>query len=428
MDVARKDVKKKKLIRLISGLTLLVVAVVGISYGLTKLKPAAPGVEMSTLWPDTVKRGPMLREVRGLGTLVPENTMLIPATTEGRVQRILVRPGTPVTADTVVMILTSPELETQLQTAEFNLKASEADAANLKVTLQKTYLDMQVTAAQVQADAVTARLQADRDKALAKENLLPEVDAKISETKAVQLAERYELERKRLAMHADAEKAQLDAQRVKVEQLRGEYNLKKGQVEQLKVKAGFDGTLQALPPPMVTVEEGQRVAAGTPLGKIAQPRHLKAELKIAETQVRDIVIGQPVVIDTRLAGGGSSGLIEGHVSRIDPSILNGTVTVDVALKGAVPAAARPDLSVDGTIQLEKLDDVVFVGRPVFGQQDATVQLFKLEPDGKYANKVKVTFGRSSVNTIEVKEGLSVGDRVILSDMSSYDSYDRIKLN
>ena len=428
MDVARKDVKKKKLIRLISGVTLLAAAVVGISYGLTKLKPAAPGVEMSTLWPDTVKRGPMLREVRGLGTLVPENTMLIPATTEGRVQRILVRPGTPVTADTVVMILTSPELETQLQTAEFNLKAAEADAANLKVTLQKTYLDMQVTAAQVQADAVTARLQADRDKALAKENLLPEVDAKISETKALQLNERYELERRRLAMHGDAEKAQLDAQRVKVEQLRGEYNLKKGQVEQLKVKAGFDGTLQALPPPMVNVEEGQRVAAGTPLGKIAQPRHLKAELKIAETQVRDIVIGQPVDIDTRLAGGGSNGHIEGQVSRIDPSILNGTVTVDVALKGALPTGARPDLSVDGTIQLEKLDDVVYVGRPVFGQQDATVQLFKLEPDGKYANKVKVTFGRSSVNTIEVKEGLSVGDRVILSDMSSYDSYDRIKLN
>jgi HlyD family secretion protein len=199
-------------------------------------------------------------------------------------------------------------------------------------------------------------------------------------------------------------------------------------VDQLQVKAGFDGMLQALPPPMLPVEEGQKVAAGTPLGKVAQPSRLKAELKIPETQVKDIVIGQPASIDTRLAGGGSSGLIEGHVARIDPSILNGTVTVDVALSGHLPVGARPDLSVDGTIQLEKLDDVVFVGKPVFGQENATVQLFKVEPDQKYANKVKVTFGRSSVNTIEVKDGLKVGDRVILSDMSAYDNYDRIKLN
>jgi HlyD family secretion protein len=287
---------------------------------------------------------------------------------------------------------------------------------------------MQAVAAQVAADSTTARLEADRDAALAKENLLPNVDARISETKAAQLKGRYELEQRRLAMHADAEKAQLDAQKVKVEQLRAELTLKKAQVDQLKIKAGFDGMLQALPPPMTPVEEGQRVAAGAPLGKVAQPSKLKAELKIAETQVKDITIGQLAMIDTRLSGGGSNGIIEGRVARIDPSILNGTVTVDVALKGALPPGARPDLSVDGTIQLEKLDDVVYVGRPVFGQQDSTVQLFKLEPDGKYANKVKVTFGRSSVNTIEVKEGLKVGERVILSDMSSYDSYDRIKLN
>jgi HlyD family secretion protein len=210
--------------------------------------------------------------------------------------------------------------------------------------------------------------------------------------------------------------------------LKGEYDLKVRQLEDLKVKAGFAGTLQALPPPMTPVEEGLRVTAGTPLGKVAQPTHLKAELKIAETQVKDIAIGQPAVVDTRLAGGASNGVINGVVSRIDPSILNGTVTVDVALKGKLPDGARPDLSVDGTIQLEKLDDVVFVGRPVFGQQDNTVTLFKIEPDGKYANKVKVAFGRSSVNTIEVKSGLNVGDRVILSDMSAYDAYDRIKLN
>src|SRR5262245_24720298 len=428
MDVARKDVKKKKVIRLITGLTVFVLVVGGISYGLTKLKPAAPGVEMSTLWPDTVKRGPMIRDVRGLGTLVPEYTMLIPATTEGRVQRILVRPGATVRADTVIMILTSPELETQLQTADFNLKAAEAEFENLKVTLQKTYLDMQTVAAQVEADSTTARLEADRDAALAKENLLPGVDAKISETKASQLSARFQLEKKRLGMHSEAERAQLDAQRVKVEQLRGQYNLVKSQVAHLQVKAGFDGTLQALPPPMTNVEEGQRVAAGTPLGKVAQPTHLKAELKIAETQIKDVAIGQKAIIDTRLAGGGSNGFIEGRGSRIDPSILNGTVTVDVALQGALPPGAKPDLSVDGNIQLEKLDDVVQVGRPVFGQQNATVQLFKIDADGKFANKVKVTFGKTAVNSIEVTDGLKVGDRVILSDMSAYDAYDRIKLN
>jgi HlyD family secretion protein len=243
--------------------------------------------------------------------------------------------------------------------------------------------------------------------------------------KAQELGGRVELEQRRLAINGDAEEAQLAAQQVKVEQLRGQYNLKKSQVDQLNVRAGFDGMLQQLPTP---VEVGQEVVAGTPLGKVAQPSKLKAELKIAETQVKDIAYGQPAVIDTRLAGGGSNGMIEGSVSRIDPSILNGTVTVDVALKGTLPPGARPDLSVDGTIQLAKLDDVVYVGRPVFGQQDSIVQLFRLEPDGKYAIKVKVQLGRSSVTTIEIKDGLKVGDQVILSDMSQYDSSERIRLN
>jgi len=428
MDIQRKGVGKKKAIRLAITLVVLAAAGVGITIGLAKLKPAAPGVEMSTLWPDTVRRGPMLREVRGLGTLVPENTMLITARTDGRVERILIRPGTQVKADSVVMILSSPDLENVLVTSEYALKGAEADFQNLKVTLQKQLFDMQASAAQFEADYNTAKLQADRDAALAKEQLLPRVDAEISKVKAQQLYDRVQIEKKRMATYAEQEKAQLEAQNVKVEQLRADYKLKQGQVDQLKIRAGFEGTLQALPPPLAAVEEGQKVAAGAPLGKIAQPSHLKAELKIAETQVKDIAPGQPAVIDTRLAGGGSNGLIDGKVFRIDPSILNGTVTVDVALKGALPPGARPDLSVDGTIQLEKLDDVVFVGRPVFGQQDATVQLFKIDPDGKYASKVKVTFGRSSVNTIEVKDGLRVGDRVILSDMSAYDNYDRIKLN
>jgi HlyD family secretion protein len=254
------------------------------------------------------------------------------------------------------------------------------------------------------------------------------MDAQISDVKAKELSTRLDIEKRRLATYASGEEAQLASQQVKVDQFKAEYELKKSQVELLKVKAGFDGMLQALPPPMNPVEEGQKVTAGTALGKVAQPSHLKAELKIAETQVKDIAIGQPADIDTRLAGGGWDGHISGKVSRIDPSILNGTVTVDVALKGPLPNVLRPDLSVDGTIQEARLDDVVYVGRPVFGQQDSTVRLFRVDPDGKYANAVKVTFGRSSVNTIEIKDGLKVGDKVILSDMSAYDAYDRIKLN
>jgi HlyD family secretion protein len=428
MDIQRKGVGKKKAIRMAITVTVLAIAGVGITIGLAKLKPAAPGVEMSTLWPDSVRRGPMLREVRGLGTLVPEDTMLITARTDGRIERILIRPGTPVKADSVVMILSSPELENTLLTAQFAVKQAEADYQNLKVTLQKQLFDMQAVVAQYESDYKTAKMQADIDAKLAKEQLLPTVNAEMSAVKAAQLNDRIGIEQKRMATYGDGEKAQLEAQDVKIQQLREDYKLKQSQVEHLKIRAGFDGMLQALPPPMVAVEEGQKVQAGTALGKVAQPSKLKAELKIAETQVKDIVIGQPADIDTRLAGGGWDGHIKGKVSRIDPSILNGTVTVDVAMQGPLPSVLRPDLSVDGTVQLEKLDDVVFVGRPVFGQQDATVQLFKIDPDGKYASKVKVTFGRSSVNTIEVKDGLKVGDRVILSDMSAYDNYDRIKLN
>ncbi|MGA3016992.1 MAG: HlyD family efflux transporter periplasmic adaptor subunit [Bryobacteraceae bacterium] len=428
MDIQRKGTRKRKIIKLTVAIVLVGgVLIAGFVFA-SKLKPAAPGVELSTLWPDTVKRGPMIREVHGLGTLVPEDTMLITATTDARVERILIQPGTPVKADSVVMILSSPELQTSLLDAEFALKAAQADYKNLEVTLHKTLLDLRSTAAQTSADYNTAKLESDRDTALAKENLLANTDARISQVKAEQLGAKFEIDKERLQINDAAEQAQLEAQKVKIDQLQGEYELKKQQADQLKVRAGFEGMLQSVPPPLTPVEEGQKVAAGTPLGKVAQPSHLKAELKIAETQIKDVAPGQLAVIDTRLSGGGSNGLIEGHVSRIEQSIVNGTVTVDVALKGALPPGSRPDLSVDGTIQLQKLDDVVYVGKPVYGQENAAVTLFKIEPDGKYANKVKVTFGVQSVNFIEVKEGLRVGDRVILSDMSQYDQYDRIKLN
>ena len=296
MDIQRKDAGKKRMIRRIAIAVVLVAILVGASLAVSRLKPAPPSVDLSAQWPGTVQRGPMTREVRGLGTLVPEETMLIPATTDGRVQRILIRPGTPVKADSIIMILTSQELETDLLNAEYATKAAEADFENLKVTLQKLNLDMQSTVAQVDADQSTAKLQADRDAFLAKEGLFSEVDAKISAVKAQQLSSRLDLEKKRISINSSAEEAQLAAAKVKVDQLRGQYNLKKSQVEQLQVRAGFDGMLQQLPTP---VEEGQKVAAGTPLGKVAQPSKLKAELKIAETQVKDVAIGQRASIDTR---------------------------------------------------------------------------------------------------------------------------------
>jgi HlyD family secretion protein len=428
MDIIRTDAKRRRVIRIAVFLTSVTLAVCGIGYGVSRLKPAAPPVDFSALWPDTVKRGPMVREVRGPGTLVPEDTMLITATTDARVERILIRPGTPVRPDSLVMILSSPELDNQLLTAEYAVKTAEADYAKIEVALQASLLDMQSKVTQVNSDYNTAKLQADRDARLAGDGLVSEIDAKISATRAQQLLEQLAIEKRRVEISAKSDEASLAAARVKVDQLRADYNLKKSQVDRLHVRAGFDGMLESLPSPLTPVEEGLRVTAGTALGKVAQHSKLKAELKIPETQVKDIAIGQSAVIDTRLAGGGSNGLIDGIVSRIEQSIVNGSVTVDVALKGALPQGARPDLSVDGTVQLERLNDVLYVGCPVYGQENATVELFKIEPDGKYANKVKVTFGRRSVSYIEVKSGLNAGDRVILSDMSTYDSYDRIKLN
>jgi len=426
MDVPRKDAAKKRLIkRIIIGLVIVILLIpVGYYVGIPfiskgHLKAAAPGVELSTLWPGSVRRGPMIRDVRGLGTLVPEDTLLIPAQTDGRIEKILIKPGTPVKPDSIILIMTNPELQTALLDAEYTLKAAQAAYTDLRVTLEKQALDLKANAAQVSADYHSARLKAERDDALVKEGLVAPVDAKISDVNAQELSTRNDIEQKRLSINQESVEAQLAAQKVKVDQLEAEYKLKQQQVEELKVRAGTEGMLQALPTP---VEEGQKVLAGTALGKVAQLSKLKAELKIAETQAKDVQIGQPAVIDTR------NGLVNGKVSRIDPAVLNGTVTVDCKLEGPLPQGARPDLSVDGTIQLEKLDDVVFMERPVFGQADSKVSLFKIEPDGKYANRVQVTLGRASVNTIEVRSGLNVGDRVILSDMSAWDAYDRIKLN
>lgn len=388
-----------------------------ITVGVSRLKPAAPSVDRATVWVDTVKRGPMLRQVRGLGTLVPEEIRWIPAITEGRVERRLVQPGAAVKADTVLLELSNPELEQAALEAEMQLKAAEAEYTNLRVQLESQLLTQRAQAATVQADYHQAKLQAETNEELAKNHLISDLTLKLSKVRAEELATRHEIEQKRLAISSESVKAQLAVQQARVEQLRALFQLRRSQVEALRVRAGVAGVLQ-----QVLVEVGQQVTPGTNLARVADPTRLKAEIRIAETQAKDIQIGQKASIDTR------NGVVPGHVIRIDPAVQNGTVTVDVALDGPLPKGARPDLSVDGTIEIERLDDVIYVGRPAFGQERSTVGLFKLINGGKEAVRVQVKLGRSSVNTIEILEGLQPGDQVILSDMSAWDAFDRIRLN
>ena len=393
----------------------LAILIPSITIGLKRLQPAAQSVERSTVWPDTVKRGEMIRNVRGLGTLVPEDIVSIPATTDGRVEKKLLA-GTPVKADTVLLELTNPELQAASVAAEWDVKSAEAAYTDLKVRLESQRLDQEAQLATTLSNFTGAKLRADRDEALYKEGLIVELNMKISKASAEDLKNRYAIDKKRLESSGESIEAQLASQQTKIEQLRAAYQLKKNQVDALKVRAGTDGVLQ-----QVMVEVGQRVAQGTPLAKVVQPWRLKAALQIQETQAKDILIGQPVQIDTR------NGVVAGKVTRIDPSVINGTRTVDAAILEKLPPGAVPDLSVEGTIELERLKDVMYVGRPVFGQPQSTVSLFKLTPDLRMANRTQVKFGRTSVTYIEILEGLRVGDQVLLSDMSAYDGQDRIEL-
>jgi len=359
----------------------------------------------------------MLREVRGLGTLVPVEIRWIPAATDGRIDKRLVLPGTPVKADTILVEMSNPELQQSAVDAEYQMKAALADHDSLKVKLETALLDQRSTAATVGADYRQAKLQLEVDQKLAESGLVSNLTVQLDQVKSDSLITRNDIEQKRLSTDAENEKAQLAAQQAKIDQLRALYELKRSQVDLLNVRAGLDGVLQLLP-----VEVGQRVTAGTNIARVSQPKNLKAEVKIAETQVKDVRIGQKATIDTH------NGIIPGHVIRIDPSSVNGTVTVDCALDGPLPEGAYPDLSVDGTIELERLENVLYVGRPTFGQPDSTITLFKTTNGGKEAIRVPVKLGRSSVNTIEIKDGLKEGDEVILSDMSRWDAFDRIQLN
>ena len=416
MDIARPDAQRKKknrrILYTVGGLAVVLLVTVA----LARLKPAAPSVDRTTVWTDTVKRGPMLREVRGLGTLVPETIRLIPAATDGQVQQRYILPGTPVKADTVILDLVNPELAQSTLDAEFQLKGAQAEYNNIKAQLQNQLMDQRSRAAAIRSSYHTAELQKETNEKLEKNGLVSSLIVKTSEVQAEELGKQNDLAEKQVETFANSIDAQLAVQQSKVDEQRALYELKKSQLDQLHVRPGIDGVLQEL-----DVEVGQKVTMGTVLARVAQPTHLKAQLKIAETQAKDVVLGQKASVDTH------NGVIPGRVMRIDPAVVNGTVTVDVALEGTLPPGARPDLSVEGTIEIERLPDVLYVGRPVHGEPDTTVGLFKLVDDGKAAERVQVTLGRTSVNTVEITKGLQVGDQVILSDMSAWDNFDRVQL-
>jgi len=420
MDIARPEFKQQKRRRQILWAVVGLVFLAAVTVGVSRLKPAAPEVERSTVWTDIVKRGPMLRQVRGLGSLIPsqEFTRQIPAETEATVVRILKLPGAaPVKAETILLEMSNPQVEQAAVDAHLQLKAAEAEYQSLRVKLQSDLMNQKAGAATVNADYSQAKLQSDTDKALYDLGVISGLAYKNSKNKSDELTTRNNIEDERLDINQKAIESQLAEQQAKVDEIRVLAELKQKQLEALKVRAGIDGVLVDLP-----LQVGQHVLPGTMLAKIVQPNHLIAELKIAETQARDVQIDQPALIDTH------NGTVEGNVIRVDPAVQNGTVTVDVKLTGELPKGARPDLSVDGTIDLEKLDNVLYVGRPAFGQENSTISLFKLDPDGKGAVRVPVKVGRASVNSIQVIEGLHEGDTVILSDMSRNDNTDRIRLD
>ena len=416
MDIARPSRLRHKRLRQALMATVSAVIVVGISVGVSRLQPAAPTVEAATLYPDTVKRGPMVRQVRGLGTLVPEDIRWIPATTQGRVERIVLRPGTAVAPASVILELSNPALEQEVEEAQLKLQAAEAGLANLRVQMQNEVLQQRAVAASIDADYAKARMQAEMNEALAANQLVSALTLRQSRLDAEQLAVRRDIAQEQLGTRAEASRAQLAVQQSVVDQAHAYLALKQRQRDELHVRAGLTGILQVVP-----VDEGQQVAPGTNLARVANPSRLKAEIKIAETQAKDVQVGQHAEVDTR------NGVVAGRVTRIDPSVQGGTRTVDVSLAGPLPNGAVPDLSVDGTIELERLADVVYMGRPAFGQDQSTVGIFKVDPATGEARRVQVRLGRSSVNSIEVRSGLQPGDRVILSDMSAWDGVDRVRL-
>lgn len=425
MDVARPDIARKKKRRRIAYSIIAVLALAAVTLGLSRLKPAAPTVERSSIWTDTVKRAspenPMLRQVRGNGTLVPEQIQFVQSETDGRVERILIKPGAEVTADTILMELSNAELKQAVFDAEFQVKIGEAQLAKLKIQLESEKLTQKAALATLKSESEQARLVAEADENLSKRGLVPVLTARQTRAKATDLLGRVEIEQERQRIAEDSVAAQVAAAEAELEKMRALLAMKQRQLAALKVRAGIDGVLQQIGDTQM-LQVGQRITPSATLAKIVQPTRLKAEIKISETQAKDVLIGQVASIDTR------NGIIPGRVIRVDPAVVNGTVTVDVKLDGSLPKGARPDLSVDGTIELERLNEAIYVGRPVQGQPDSTIGLFKLVEGGREAVRVQVKLGRTSVSTVEIVQGLEAGDQVILSDMSAWDGHDRVKLN
>jgi HlyD family secretion protein len=415
VDIARPSQAKKKRIRRILYATAGVIVVALISLGVSRLKPAAPTVDRAVVWIDAVKKGSMLRQVRGSGTLVPEDIRWIPAQTQGRVERIVLRPGAQVTPETVILELSNPQLEQAVRDAQLAYQSAQAAFTNRKAELESALLSQEATVANIESQAKQADLDLQANEKLYIEKLISELTLQQKRSLSGDLKNRLTVEKRRLEITRQGLTSQLAPQEADVNQRKAAWDLRRRELEDLKVKAGMSGTLQSVP-----VERGQQVGPGTNLARVANPSNLKAELRIAETQTKDIRIGQYAEVDTR------NGIVKGRVSRIDPSSVGGTVGVDVIMDGELPPGARPDLSVDGTIQLERLDNIIYVGRPAFGQENSTVTIFKVGADGE-AVATKVKLGRASVNTIEVIEGLQPGDQVILSDMSQFDSFDRVQL-
>jgi HlyD family secretion protein len=418
MDIARPEFKRQKLRRQILLAAIGIVVLAALTVGVTRLRPAAPSVERGAVWTDTVKHGSMLRQVRGPGSLVPtqEAVRQIPAETEATVVLIRMLPGSQVRADVILLEMSNPQVEQAAVDARLQLKAAEAEYQSLRVKLDSDLMTQKAGAATVTADYNQAKRQAETDKSLYDLGVISGLAYKSSKGKADELTTRNDLEEQRLVINKKAIETQLAQEQAKVDQARTLAELKQKQLDALKVRAGIDGVLVDLP-----LQVGQHVQPGAMLAKVVEPNHLMATLKIAETQARDVRDGEPTAIDTH------NGIITGTVTRVDPAVQNGTVTVDVKLTGELPAGARPDLSVDGTIDLERLDNILYVGRPAFGQENSTISLFKLDADGKEASRVPVKVGRESVNSIQVFEGLREGDTVILSDMSRWDKTDRIRL-
>jgi HlyD family secretion protein len=417
VDIARDPaILRRRRRRQIAYGVLAAVAIVAASIQLGRMEPAPPSVDRATLLLDRVERGSIVRQVRGLGTLVPEDTRWIPATTDGRVERILLRPGATVTPDSVILELSSPSVEQEALTTRLALQSAEASLINLQVQNQNALLAQQSQVASLESEFERARMQAEADAELFKQNLIAQLNLRLSQVSLESMQKRLEIERTRLSSMAEALDAQLRVQHAAVEQARAAAALASRRQASLKVTPGFPGVLQ-----VVSVEVGATIGPGTNLARVADPTRLKAELKVPETQARDIDVGQPAEIDIRTA------IIAGRVSRKDPAATNGTVTVDVSLTGELPRGAVPDLNVDGTVQLERLDNVLFVSVPALGQEESTIGLFRMIAGTNDAERVQVKLGRGSVNAIEVKSGLAEGDEVVLSDMSSYDAFDKVRL-